>query len=73
MIDLKPSEAQALQVIQRWQERLRNSPNTPELARELGWDVQAAGYALDRLEDMGYLWYFETTSRRRLIVPLWWE
>jgi Mn-dependent DtxR family transcriptional regulator len=76
MISLTENESHALKIIRKWQERFRNYPTTTELAEEMKLSAETTRYALHGLLNKGFIDMLSPstgTSRRMMIVPLWWE
>lgn len=76
MIKLTDNESRALRIIRTWQERFRNSPSVSELAEEMDMATNTMRYTLDSLLDKGFIdmvYPSRGTSRRMMIVPLYWE
>jgi DNA-binding Lrp family transcriptional regulator len=76
MVKLTENESRALRIIRQWQERFRNSPSITELSEEIELSTETTSYTLHRLVDKGFidmLYPSRGTSRRLMIVPLWWE
>ena len=72
MIKLTTTESKVLQVIKKWQNEYRNSPNTGEIARALDCHSSTVIHSIHSLQLNGFI-DLQYPDRRRVIIPLYWE